>query len=606
MFRITAFSDYREYSPAARRRILARIREDSYDAVRFRIDRAMTEVALRRYDDSLMDSFFDDAAAVGIKVVPSVSFHTPPWAREAELSFDEPETWRSVQLFLAHVVSRLWRRKELAFFRILFKPEKNPGSDSAFRSYLTGKYRSMEDLNRALGTCYRVPEDISVKDAALSGVRMKTELRLFQHWNHERKLADLGNTIGSVSLQALEHTVFVSRKPEMPDTLSALTLLHEAAESGRAYQLHLNPVSGAADAELALCAYAGRASAIEYRDRYKIPAPVVQLSPAPARRIAAVDKELLLFLEKYRTLRDGLAVPAETGLYRSLHTQSLYKALELPRDLHKRSFRSWGRALTASSIPYRIVCDGAEIPPGLKLMVLPAVAALDEQDAERLLDFVLNGGTLFCEGECGHYNGLGAYLDPERRFIAEATGVTEHPERVRQVNKRVKYGFGRETLFLNAGEVLTPYVPVKKFTETVASLSGGLDLICQVKYGRGRIILCAPYFSALYQEKRNAELEDFVQHLCFSAGAGAPVRILKTPGNAVPFLKLLKGGGHRMLFAFLPSMASRCELEFPPGFWEKRTLTDLYGGGRLRITQNGGAQRVKLKPPHKRVIVLYE
>ncbi|MBP3393795.1 MAG: hypothetical protein J6M38_04700, partial [Lentisphaeria bacterium] len=103
MFRITAFSDYREYSPAARRRILARIKADSYDAVRFRIDRAMTEVALRRYDDSFMDSFFDDAAAVGIKVVPSVSFHTPPWAREAELSFDEPETWRSVQLFLAHV-----------------------------------------------------------------------------------------------------------------------------------------------------------------------------------------------------------------------------------------------------------------------------------------------------------------------------------------------------------------------------------------------------------------------------------------------------------------------------------------------------------------------
>ena len=604
MFRITAFSDYREYSPAARRRILARIKADSYDAVRFRIDRAMTEVALRRYDDSFMDSFFDDAAAVGIKVVPSVSFHTPPWAREAELSFDEPETWRSVQLFLAHVVSRLWRRKELAFFRILFKPEKNPGSDPAFRSYLAGKYRSMEDLNRALGTCYRVPEDISVKDAVLYGVRMKTELRLFQHWNCERKLADLGNTIGGISFQALEHTVFVSRKPELPDTLSALTLLHEAAESGKAYQIHLNPVSGTADAELALCAYAGGASAVEYGDHYKIPAPV-QLPPAPVRRIAA-DKELLLFLEKYRTLRDELAVPAETGLYRSLHTQSLYKAFELPKDQHKRSFRSWGRALTASSIPYRIVCDGKEIPPGLKLMILPAAAALEEPDAERLLDFVLNGGTLFCEGGCGHYNGTGAYLEPERRFIAEATGVTEHPERIRYANKRVKYGFGRETFFLNAGEFLTPYLPVKKFTETVAPLNSGLDLISQVKYGRGRIILCAPYFSALYQEKRNAELENFVQHLCFSVGVKPPVRILKTPGNAVPFLRLLKDGGHRMLFVFLPSMTSRCELEFPSGFWEKRTLTDLYGGGRLRVTQSGGAQRVKLKPPHKKIIVLYE
>lgn len=82
----------------------------------------------------------------------------------------------------------------------------------------------------------------------------------------------------------------------------------------------------------------------------------------------------------------------------------------------------------------------------------------------------------------------------------------------------MKYGFGRETFFLNAGEFLTPYLPVKKFTETVAPLNSGLDLISQVKYGRGRIILCAPYFSALYQEKRNAELENFVQHLCFSVG----------------------------------------------------------------------------------------
>ena len=97
---------------------------------------------------------------------------------------------------------------------------------------------------------------------------MKTELRLFQHWNYERKLADLGNTIGGISLQALEHTVFVSRKPELPDTLSALTLLHEAAESGKAYQIHLNPVSGTADAELALCAYSRGASAVEYGDHY--------------------------------------------------------------------------------------------------------------------------------------------------------------------------------------------------------------------------------------------------------------------------------------------------------------------------------------------------
>ena len=261
-------------------------------------------------------------------------------------------------------------------------------------------------------------------------------------------------------------------------------------------------------------------------------------------------------------------------------------------------------------IPFTIASvkksDGKEIPPGLKLMILPAAAALEEPDAERLLDFVLNGGTLFCEGGCGHYNGTGAYLEPERRFIAEATGVTEHPERIRYANKRVKYGFGRETFFLNAGEFLTPYLPVKKFTETVAPLNSGLDLISQVKYGRGRIILCAPYFSALYQEKRNAELENFVQHLCFSVGVKPPVRILKTPGNAVPFLRLLKDGGHRMLFVFLPSMTSRCELEFPSGFWEKRTLTDLYGGGRLRVTQSGGAQRVKLKPPHKKIIVLYE
>ncbi len=604
MFRITTFSDYREYSPAARRRIFAHLKEESYDAVRFRIDRAMTEVSLRRYDDSFMDSFFADAAAAGIKVVPAVSFHTPPWAGETESSFDEPETWRSVRLFLAHVISRLCKRQELAFFQILFKPEKNPGSDSMFRSYLTGKYRSLEELNRTLCTCYHAPEDISVKDAALFGIRMKTELRLFQHWNYERKLADLRNTVGDVSFQALEHAVFVSRKPELPDTLSALTLLHEAAESGKAYQLHLNSVSETADAEFALCAYACGASAVEYRDCCKVPAPL-QLPPEPVRRIAA-DQELLSFLGKYRNLRDGLSVSAETGLYQSLATQSLYKAFELPKDLHKRSFRSWGRALAASSIPYRITGGGMEFPPGLKLMILPAAAALEEQETERLLDFALKGGVLFCEGECGHYDGVGACLDPERRFVAEATGVMEQPERIRLANKRVKYSFGKETFFLNAGEILTPYIPVKKFSETVTALNSGADLITRVKYGKGKIILCAPYFSALYQEKRNAELEKFVQRLCASAEVSPPVRILKMPGNAIPCLKLLSGGGHRMLFVFLPAMTSRCELEFPAGFWEKRMLTDLYGGGRFRVTQNGTAQRLKLKPPHKKVVVLYE
>ena len=79
MFRITTFSDYREYSPAGRRRILARIRGDSFDAVRFRIDRAVTETAFHRYDDSFADTFFEDAAAEGLKAIPALLFHTPPW-----------------------------------------------------------------------------------------------------------------------------------------------------------------------------------------------------------------------------------------------------------------------------------------------------------------------------------------------------------------------------------------------------------------------------------------------------------------------------------------------------------------------------------------------
>ena len=603
MFRITTFSDYREYSPAGRRRILARIRRDSFDAVRFRIDRAVTETAFHRYDDSFADAFFEDAAAEGLKAIPALSFHTPPWARDAEPSFSDPGTWRNVLLFLEHVVTRYRNRPELAFFQVIFKPSAIPDSDPAFREYLMRRYPSMKALNHALNTCYSALEDISLKDCGIFGIRMQMERRLFRRRDYERKLADLMETVRAVSPQTLSHTVFLSHRLAPSDLLSAHALLQETADRCDApYLIHWRPPAGTAEPELELCACAHGASGLVFPGRCRTSGLFPAVSPAHPD----AERAMTAFLEKYRALCAGLSVPAEIGVFRSRRTGWLAGIRKEPDEVHKRSLHAWSRALTAASLPFRIVEEGAEFPRKLKLLVLPSVAALDDADAERLLAFAWEGGTLFCEGGCGHYSGLGACLDPEHRCFAEATGVMEGPECVKPANPRVKCGSGAETFFLNAGESLTPWISVPKFSETLIPLDGKRDLVCRVPYGKGKMILCAPVFSACCQEKRNAGFEKLIRRVCSSAGVYPPVRILKPSGGAAPLLQLLENAEHRMLFLFFPPQTSGCELEFPAGFWRKRFPVDLLRGGNVRVAQHSGVQRMKLKASPERVSVLYE
>lgn len=606
MFRITTFRDYREYSPAARGRVLARIRDASFHAVRFRLDRAVTESAFHRYDDSFADSFFEDIAAAGLKAVPVLSFHTPPWARDSEPSFNDPGTWRNVRLFLEHVVTRYRNRPELAFFQVIFKPSAIPDSDPAFREYLMRRYPSLKELNRSLNTCYSALEDISLKDCAVFGIRMAMERRLFRRRAYERKLADLKETIRAVSPHTLSGTVFLSRRVACSDCLSALAQFQETADRcAGPYLIHWNPSPGTPVQEVELCACASGACGMVFPDVCGTSVPFSETAhahpdPDAVRRLPSV------FLEKCRRLCTGFSNPAEVGLLHSRRTGRLSEVRKQNENIHKRSLRAWCRALTAASLPFHIVEEDAELPQNLKLMILPAVAALDDADAERLLSFAWEGGTLFCEGGCGHYNGLGACLDPEHRFLAEATGVMECPECVTPGNFRIKYGFGAGTFLLSAGEVFTPWLPVPKFSETLVPLDGKRDLLCRVPYGKGKIILCAPSFGAYCREKRNTGFEGFVRNVCSSAGVHPPVRILKPAGSAAPLLKVLENAERRMVFVFFSSAASGCELEFPAGFWKKQLVGDMLRGGTVRVVRRDRVQRMKLKASPGKAAVLYE
>jgi len=319
--------------------------------------------------------------------------------------------------------------------------------------------------------------------------------------------------------------------------------------------------------------------------------------------------------------------PAAVGIWFSPRTYYLQWSEEGDANRPMEAIEGVARALVRRSIPYTIVEeDHLEVLSTLKLLYMPRVLVLNDQQEKALVDFVEGGGTIVSESELGAFGDDGIYRYPEDRVFAEQ-GLVE-------VGRRPLLGESVEVTLEFGGATKRYTLPAVQWT----SPSGEVGLVTERRMGSGRVIALATYVAeACFAIGQNGGVEDFERLLTdlsqecgivrsvvasggvdAGAGAGAGVGAGANESDSddgvrtSPHLHVRTGASNGTPVCFVISEAPDREvtLAFEGEAWRaaaRAGLQDLISGAKLVAAGPGsgdGAVAVVLPPSQWGVYVL--
>jgi hypothetical protein len=184
----------------------------------------------------------------------------------------------------------------------------------------------------------------------------------------------------------------------------------------------------------------------------------------------------------------------DAALYFSLTTRDFYG----PRPLHVNEYYGWSEALLEENQPFDAIIDRfREDLSQFRVIILPTVAAIPPDMAQRLEKYVADGGTVIATCETGSHSGLAGFLPPcSRRPSKAPTGKSLHI-----ADKRL-------AAILGATEV--PYSDDFKDCsgagEPLISF-GGVPCAVVQKHGAGRVIYLG-FYPGMTAYLRHVEREE--------------------------------------------------------------------------------------------------
>ncbi len=182
--------------------------------------------------------------------------------------------------------------------------------------------------------------------------------------------------------------------------------------------------------------------------------------------------------------------PARIGVLFSPESYALYWSMEGRGSRTQMALQGWGRAFLKQRLPFRLVEERhLDALDGLKLLVLPRTAVVDDDTAARLEAFVRGGGTLLCEPETGAYDSRGIFRYPDERFIAKLTGRVE-------VGRRKLPGVSVTV----ACDGATYEIPATQWLGPIGQAAGEKsgELLVTTAVGKGQIVQLAAFCAEPY------------------------------------------------------------------------------------------------------------
>jgi len=293
----------------------------------------------------------------------------------------------------------------------------------------------------------------------------------------------------------------------------------------------------------------------------------------------------------------------EVGVLFSPQTYYLHWAQEGSAGRAHKALVGYARALVKNSIPWLMLEEEhLDALSDLRLLFLPRTLVLGRETEERLHEFVRNGGTLFCESECGAFDVNGLYRYPEDRFPATWAHVREVGRRP-LLEEEITIFWNDETYLLPVTQWLTP--ARGELQTTWASHPAGA-LLSEVPVGKGRLILSASYLGEGYMDRWSEGFENMVFRICRESDCHPLVQIHSPKPTEDSFVYAVTGEskGHPLCFVFFPKDAEEVVLRFHASYGLERACKDLISDVDVPLKPTADGQDILLSCPEWRFRVL--
>lgn len=320
-------------------------------------------------------------------------------------------------------------------------------------------------------------------------------------------------------------------------------------------------------------------------------------------RLAAMRVTGKLIDKNSELLKNYKPVKPEVGIFFSPQTYYLNWAQERNANRSTNALQGYTRSLVRRSIPYTVVEEEhLNTLSGLKILFLPRTIVVDEVTEKALARFVEEGGTLFCESECGAFNSQGFYRYPADRFTSRLSGIRELGRRSLKADS-IKVKLDGHEFNLGVAQWLTPW---QKGKGSVLSDNQDGSLMVEVPVGKGKLILCGAYLGDAYLRNWTDDFERFTELLVLRAGWKPQIQVLSpSPDeNSFVYIKSGESAGKKIVFVFFPEDHDEVCLRFSQGFFSGNIAKDLISDKDIAILNTGSGQECSLNAPSWRFSVL--
>jgi hypothetical protein len=249
---------------------------------------------------------------------------------------------------------------------------------------------------------------------------------------------------------------------------------------------------------------------------------------------------------------------------------------------------AWARSLERLNVAYRFLDDRhlSEAKPGLKLMIVPWAAGLDDAAARWLLDFARNGGVVFVEGAAGEIGADTYFRYPNERPLTKDLGLAAALHRLCLCDKRaIPSGVlgNDEPLTILPDEIEVSFQPGQR--HVIALPPDNMALLANVPVGSGRVLCLGTLVGDRMNREAPAELRRFVECLLVLAGVARPVR---ASGDQGGFCSATLGGATaRLLIVTNHGTAQRVTLTLAAGRVPAAKPAEWFGHDFSATTSNG-------------------
>ena len=253
------------------------------------------------------------------------------------------------------------------------------------------------------------------------------------------------------------------------------------------------------------------------------------------------------------------------------------------------SFIGYLRGLERIQVPYEVVdSDHLDVLDELAVLLMPWPLIVPPQAAERILQWVHNGGTLLVESEVDAFDQRGFYRDPgDERPFARTLGLQGQGRRPCK-EQELTVELAGTVIQLRPSTWLEPLVA--EDSAVCARMGSNEPVLVRKQLGRGQVLALGTFAGQAYALERYPGFEQFLRAIVAS-GQASPALSVDYPDGEVLTWRSGRSGSARLLFVTNAAEERTVTFSAPAAFFGSQHQVENLATGTFHVIEDNAAER---------------